>query len=78
MKITSLIYVTLMIHSETEANMEEINNTFCPLCIWNKSVENLTSLQKDLDVKPAYSALFESVNKNCYDGQLSKDATLFV
>ena len=53
-KISSLIYVTLMIHKDNEANTEEIDDSTCPLRIWNKSIEKLTYLKKDSDVKPAY------------------------
>ena len=64
--MTSLIYVALTMHTDN-SNTEEENNTDCPLRLWNKALEKLTSVKKDSDVKPAYRALLDSVDKNCYN-----------
>ena len=70
----------MTIHKELEPEVDigEGNDAFCPLRAWNTTIENLTLLKKEADVKPIYKGLIKSVNKNCYNKQLSEEPMLFV
>ena len=73
-KFANLVYETLKIHKEVNIGK---NHGFHPLYLWNNSIEKLTFLRKEVDVKPTYRALLNSVNDNCYYKKLSNDPTLF-
>ena len=54
-------------------------NSKCPLRMWSDSVEKLSCVKREQDIKPVYKQLVESLNQNCYDLKLYGDTTsLFV
>ena len=49
-----------------------------PLCIWNRTVENLTNIRRHEDVKPAYRLLVKMLNTKCYKKKLFNEPHLFI
>ena len=79
LKVARLVSETIIINSDLEpAVSSKRNDTLCPLRIWSPTIEKLTFLKKDVDVKPVYKVLINEVNKNCYDEKLLEDPSLFV
>ena len=80
LKFARLVSETIIIQSDLEpaVNISIRNDTLCPLRIWSPTIEKLTFLKKDVDVKPVYKVLINEVNKNCYNEKLLEDPTLFV
>ena len=71
LNFANLVQKTLAIHKQSEpqvnVNIGRRIDTNCPLRLWNDSVEKLTYLSKEVDVKPVYRALINRVNEKCYD-----------
>ena len=79
----NLIHESLSIYNELEQRQEEDNEVSSgtyslPLFIWSNSIEKVTSLTREEDIKPSYIALINSVNNNLFGQHLSKDPTLFI
>ena len=76
-KLKSLIYVALATHADSGV-FEEIVVADGPLSIWNKQIEELTSVEKTRDIKQIYASLLSSVNTELFQNKLAKDPKLFI
>ena len=77
MQLKSLFFETAIRIEIAGVKIEE-NDAKCPLRMWNDSVQKLTCVKKEEDIKPAYRALVESLNEIWYDGKLYGDLSLFL
>ena len=46
--------------------------------MWNGSVQKLTCVKREEDIKPVYKALVESLNEVWFDCKLLGDPALFI
>ena len=60
----------------TSATNSTTTDAAGPLEMWNKSVEDLTSVKQE-DIRTVYRSLVEAVNNDCYDRKLFNDPSLF-
>ena len=70
------LFMETVIQSQFTVTLEKENQ--CPLRMWNSSVQKLTCVKKEKDLKPAYKELVESLNEIRYNYELSEDTGLFV
>ena len=77
MQLKSLFFETAIRIEIAGVKIEE-RDAKCPLKMWNESVQKLTCVKKDEDIKPVYRALVESLNEVWYDGKLYGDPSLFL
>ena len=77
LQLKSLFFETAILLEIAGVKIEE-GNVKCPLRMWNESVQKLTLVKKEEDIKPCYRALVESLNEVWYDGKLYGDPSLFL
>ena len=67
-----------MIYMGPEVIKIEENVSKCPLRHWNDSVQRMTSVMRESDIKLVYQQLVERVNEKWYEQKLDEDPTLFL
>ena len=50
----------------------------CPLHRWTTSIEKITLVSKEKDLKVAYRMLISTLDRLCYGNKLKEDKTLFI
>ena len=77
LQLKSLFFETAILLEIAGVKIEE-DTVKCPLKMWNESVQKLTFVKKEEDIKPCYRALVESLNEVWYEGKLYGDPSLFL
>ena len=75
-EVQALIYRTFESHEKILSGVGADKTS--PLQYWLAPIEKLTQLGKEKEVKPAYKTLIRAVNESCFDGELSRDKSLFL